>query len=122
MFLEQLLVAFVGIADVFIIGFVSEAAVSGVSLVNSFNSIFLYLFIALASGAVVINQYIGKKNFDKAGEAGSQLLLFAVFFGIYLHLGVMSIAYAMCLDWTVRGIIFWLRFKSGIWKNFKVIE
>ncbi len=123
MFLEQLLVAFVGIADVFIIGFVSEAAVSGVSLVNSFNSIFLYLFIALASGgAVVISQYIGKKDFDKAGEAGSQLLLFAVFFGIYLHLGVKGIAYAMCLDWTVRGIIFWLRFKSGIWKNFKVIE
>ncbi len=102
--LDQLLVAFVGIADVFIIGFVSEAAVSGVSLVNSFNSIFLYLFIALASdGAVVISQYIGKKDFDKAGEAGSQLLLFAVFFGIYLHLGVKGIAYAMCLDWSISN-------------------
>ena len=34
LFLEQLLVALVGIADVFVIGFVGEAAVSGVSLVN----------------------------------------------------------------------------------------
>ncbi len=37
LFLEQLLVALVGIADVFVIGFVGEAAVSGVSLVNAFN-------------------------------------------------------------------------------------
>ena len=36
LFLEQLLVARVGIADVFVIGFVGEAAVSGVSLVNAF--------------------------------------------------------------------------------------
>ena len=36
LFLEQLLVALVGIADVFVIGFVGEAAVSGVSLVNAF--------------------------------------------------------------------------------------
>ena len=35
LFLEQLLVALVGIADVFVIGFVGEA-VSGVSLVNVF--------------------------------------------------------------------------------------
>ncbi len=36
LFLEQLLVVLVGIADVFVIGFVGEAAVSGVSLVNAF--------------------------------------------------------------------------------------
>ena len=61
LFLEQLLVALVGIADVFVIGFVGEAAVSGVSLVNAFNMIFINLFTALASGgAVVISQYLGK--------------------------------------------------------------
>ena len=64
LFLEQLLVALVGMADVFVIGFVGEAAVSGVSLVNSFNTIFLNLFTALAAGgAVVISQYMaGKKS------------------------------------------------------------
>ena len=90
LFLEQLLVAFVGIADVFVIGFVSEAAVSGVSLVNSFNTIFLYLFIALASGgAVVISQYIGKKDYDKAGETGSQLLLFSLIFSFLVEIVIL---------------------------------
>ena len=36
LFLELLLVALVEIADVFVIGFVGEAAFSGVSLVNAF--------------------------------------------------------------------------------------
>ena len=61
LFLEQLLVLLVGIADTFIVSYAGEAAVSGVSLVNSFSTIFIYLFTALASGgAVVISQYIGR--------------------------------------------------------------
>lgn len=63
LFFEQLLVMLVGIVDTFIVSFVGESAVSGVSLVNSFNTIFIYLFTALASGgAVVISQYIGRKK------------------------------------------------------------
>ena len=63
LFLEQLLMALVGIADVFVIGFVGEADVSGVSLVNSFNTMFINLFTTLASdGAVVISQYTGRKE------------------------------------------------------------
>ena len=74
LFLEQLLLAFVGIADVFVVGFVGESAVSGVSLVNSFNTIFLNLFVALATGgAVVISQYIGRKDREQA--AGSSFCL-----------------------------------------------
>lgn len=74
LFLEQLLMALVGIADVFVVGFIGEAAVSGVSLVNSFNTIFLNLFTALASGgAVVISQYIGRREMGHAGEAATQL-------------------------------------------------
>lgn len=85
LFLEQLLMALVGIADVFVIGFVGEAAVSGVSLVNSFNTIFLNLFTALAAGgAVVISQYIGRKDKDHAGEAATQLLTASVLFSIVI--------------------------------------
>ena len=63
LFLEQLLVMFVGLADTLVISYVGEAAVSGVSLVNQFNTIFIYLFTALASGgAVVISQYIGRQD------------------------------------------------------------
>lgn len=48
-------------------------------------------------------------------------LVFSAFFGITLNMGVMGIAWAMCLDWSVRGIIFILRQKSGKWKTFRVI-
>lgn len=83
LFIEQLLTMLVGIADIFIITFVGEAAVSGVSLVNAFNTIFIYLFTALASGgAVVISQYIGRKNAAAAEEASSQLFAFSMLFSV----------------------------------------
>ena len=64
-----------------VVSYAGEAAVSGVSLVNQFNTIFIYLFTALASGgAVVISQYIGRKAIDAAGESASQLLRFSAIF------------------------------------------
>ena len=90
LFLEQLLMALVGIAYVFVIGFVGEAAVSGVSLVNSFNTIFLNLFTALASGgAVVISQYIGHKDKEHAGQAASQLLTASVILSVAISVVIL---------------------------------
>jgi putative MATE family efflux protein len=85
LFLEQLLVMLVGIADTLVISYAGEAAVSGVSLVNQFNTIFVYLFTALASGgAVVISQYVGNNEKNTAGEAASQLLLFSTMFSVVI--------------------------------------
>lgn len=85
LFFEQLLVMLVGIMDTFIVSYVGEAAVSGVSLVNSFNTIFIYLFTALASGgAVVISQYIGNKDQKNSVRSSSQLLMFSTMFSIVL--------------------------------------
>lgn len=81
LFLEQLLVMLVGMADTLVVSYAGEAAVSGVSLVNQFNTIFIYLFTALASGgAVVISQYIGRGAMEDAGESAGQLLLFSTGF------------------------------------------
>ena len=78
LFAEQLLVLLVGIADTLVISYTGEASVSGVSLVNMVNTIFIYLFTALASGgAVVISQYMGKQEQALAGESASQLLMFS---------------------------------------------
>ncbi len=88
--LEQLLVMCVGLADTLIISYAGEAAVSGVSLVNQFNTIFIYLFTALASGgAVVISQYIGRQEREHAGEAASQLLLFSTIFSVFIAAAVL---------------------------------
>lgn len=85
LFFEQLLVMLVGIMDTFIVSYVGEAAVSGVSLVNSFNTIFIYLFTALASGgAVVISQYIGNKDQKNSVRSSSQLLMFSTLLSIVL--------------------------------------
>lgn len=89
-FLEQLLMALVGMADIFVVGFLGEAAVSGVSLVNSFNTIFLNLFTALAAGgAVVISQYIGKRDQRQAGAAASQLLTASVLFSVVISIVIV---------------------------------
>lgn len=85
LFFEQLLVMLVGIIDTFVVSYVGESAVSGVSLVNMFNTIFIYLFTALASGgAVIMSQYLGSKNKEKAVQSSSQLLLFSTMFSIVL--------------------------------------
>ena len=88
--LEQFLMMLVGLADTFIVSYAGEAAVSGVSLVNSFNTIFLYLFTALASGgAVIVSQYIGSGKKEKASEAISQLLMISTVFSFVIMMLVL---------------------------------
>lgn len=88
LFLEQLLVMCVGMADTIVVSHVGEAAVSGVSLVNQFNTIFIYLFTALSSGgASIISQYIGRKDREQGGKSASQLLLFSTIFSIDCRTG-----------------------------------
>lgn len=90
LFLEQFLLLTVGLADTLIISYVSEAAVSGVTLVDQFNIVMIYLFSALAAGgSVVISQYIGRKDNGSAGESASQLLMFAVIFSIVLTVATL---------------------------------
>lgn len=90
LFFEQLLVMMVGIVDTFVVSFVGESAVSGVSLVNMFNTVFIYLFTALASGgAVIISQYIGNKDEENSVKSSSQLLMFSTVFSIIIAFFVL---------------------------------
>ena len=91
LFFEQLLVVLVGIADTFIVSFCGEAAVSGVSLVNSFNTVFIFVFTALASGgAVVVSQYLGRGDTGTASEAVSQLLTASALFALVMTAVVLA--------------------------------
>lgn len=264
LFFEQLLEVLVGVSDTFMVSYAGEAAVSGVSLVNMFNTVFLYLFSALAAGgAVVVSQYIGSRDRKNGNLAAGQLIMtaavfsaaamavclilnrqllrllfgevdrdvmeacvtylqisaysypaiaiynagaaiyrsmgktnvtmnislaanginiagnalsdeaarlvvilvlihnifnalfyplsgalanglraagdvkftmyvsvfstiacrvvFSVLFGIWMDPGVIGIAFAMCLDWMIRAVFFWIRFRGGRWKEFRVI-
>ena len=90
LFVEQFLLMLVGIADTFIVSFSSEADVSGVSLVNSFNTVLVFLFTALSSGgAVIISQYTGNGDDKKAEESAGQLLMISIVFSAALSAGIL---------------------------------
>ncbi len=90
LFLEQLLVLLVGIIDTFMISSAGEAAVSGVSLVNNFSGIFIYLFTALASGgAVIISQYIGSGNQENSQKSAGQLLMISSLLAVIITVIVL---------------------------------
>ena len=73
---EQLLAVLVGMADVVMVAVVGEAAVSGVSLVDSISVLIIQMLAALATGgSVVCAQYIGRKEPEQACRAAGQLLL-----------------------------------------------
>ena len=56
-----------------------EAAISAVSLVDTVNVLLVNAFSALATGgAAIAGQYLGRGEFQKAGHAGEQLLLFMI--------------------------------------------
>ncbi len=120
LFLEQLLVMLVGMADTLVVSYAGEAAVSGVSLVNQFNTIFIYLFTALASGgAVVISQYIGRNENDSAGKSASQLLLFSTLFSVLIAVlvlfgnrGMLRLLFGKVEDSVMQACITYLRISA----------
>ena len=72
---EQALSVTIGLADTLMVSSVGEAAVSGVSLVDSFNTLLIQIMSALATGgAVVTSQYIGHREPKQAKAAAAQIL------------------------------------------------
>lgn len=88
--IEQLFILFVGIIDTLMVSHAGEAAVSGVSLVNQVNSIFIMIFTALTSGgAVVISQYIGNKDKKNGSLSASQLMMATTFISIVMMIATL---------------------------------
>ena len=77
--IEQLLAVTIGMMDSMMVSSAGEAAISGVSLVDTFNLLLVYMFGALATGgSVVISQTLGRRDLDGARNAAKQLILCVV--------------------------------------------
>ena len=76
--IEQVLTGLMGVADTLMVSNVGEAAVSGVSLVDSINMLVAFFFSALAAGGTVVAaQYIGREDAVRAKRAAKQVMLTA---------------------------------------------
>ena len=90
--IEQFLAVTVGIADTMMVSHAGEAAISGVSLVDMINGLIINLFAALATGgAVVISQYLGARQREKARAGAGQLFSLAAIAGV----GLMALSLAL---------------------------
>ena len=99
--IEQLLAIAVGLCDSIMVSYVGEAAISAVSLVDTVNVLLINAFSALATGgAVIVGQYLGRREPQKAGHSGAQLLLFMA----EISLVIMAVFYLA--KGFVLGVVF----------------
>ena len=82
---DQFLQVAVGLSDSIMVARVGEAAVSGVSLVDTVMLLIINIFTALATGgAVIAGQYLGRKDPTTGCEATAQLFNFTFLFSIFI--------------------------------------
>ena len=88
--LQQLLAVMVGAIDTMMVSYAGDAAVSGVSLVNSLDNVLVIFFTAMASGgSVVVAQLLGTKNGKDVNEASKQLIYISTIISLVLMTAVL---------------------------------
>ena len=101
---EQFFGILVGMADTMMVSSAGEAAVSGVSLVDSINLIVFSLLSSFSTGgAIICSQYIGAKNLDKAKKSASQLCMAAFVVGTFFT--IVCIIFAKPLLNLIYGAV-----------------
>ena len=97
---EQALSVTIGLADTLMVSSVGEAAVSGVSLVDSFNTLMIQVMSALATGgAVVTSQYIGHREPKRAKASAAQIMFIMISLSV-----VTAVIVAVGRHAILRGI------------------
>lgn len=98
--IEQILSISIGLFDTLMVSSCGEAAVSGVSLVDSISVLLIQILSALSTGgAVVCSQYLGKKMPDRAKVSAGQLM----FIMLSTSITVMT-AILFCYRFLLRAI------------------
>ena len=88
--IEQALAITIGVVSAIMVAGVGDFAVSGVTLVDTFNFMIVAVFTALAVGAtVVVAQKIGANEVSEAGETAFQAIILSVLISAILGVVVM---------------------------------
>ncbi len=91
LFIEQLLLMVVGLADTMMVSHAGEATVSGVSLDTMIYTIFILIFSSLgAGGGVIVAQYIGRKDRENGDLSASQIFHIAFMISIVLMILLLA--------------------------------
>lgn len=86
--IEQILVMLVGMVDTVMVSSVGEAAVSGVALVDMVNYLVITVLTALTTGgAVILSQYLGNREPERAAFSAGQLMTASALFST----GIMTV-------------------------------
>lgn len=94
--IELMLTLLVGMINSVMVSSAGEAAVSGVSLVDTVFQLLIYIFSAFGTGgAVVAGQYLGAGQKNNAKETAQQLVWFSAFSSIVI----------MILIYLIRGFL-----------------
>ena len=94
--LEQALAITVGMADAMMVSSAGEAAISGVSLVDMLNNLFIGLLASFATGgAVVTSQFIGAGKPQEACRSAKQLVWSVTGITIILTAVILIVRYPM---------------------------
>ena len=74
-----------GVVATVMVSPVGEFAVSGVNIIDNINNLFIVAFIALSTGgAVVVSQYIGRRDCQNASLASKQLIYIVIIVSIVI--------------------------------------
>jgi len=90
--IEQILAVTMGAVDTVMVSSVGEFAVSGVNIIDNINNLLIIAFTALSTGgAVVVSQYIGRRDNQKVNIASRQLFYFVTV------VSIVMMTFALCL-------------------------
>ncbi|MBE6607773.1 MAG: MATE family efflux transporter [Ruminococcaceae bacterium] len=96
MIIQQVLAVTIGMVDTMMVSKAGEAAVSGVSLVNTLDTMLVVAFISLVTGgSVVVAQFLGEKRTDSARLAAKQLLYASATVAIVISAVVISFRFPL---------------------------
>lgn len=92
-----------------------------VILHNLFNALFCPLSYSLSSGL----RAAGDIKFNLYSSIFSLVICrvaLSFLFGLVFHMGVIGITIAMVCDWGIKAALVVWRWKSGKWKQFRMID